>query len=543
MAEKELSFPTIEAKQRYDQLSPIRDHYLNRARDGACVTIPAVMPRSGFSSSSKLPTPYQSVGSRGVNSLASKMLMALLPPNTPFFKYLIPAQIIEQLSNGDEEAKSKAQAALANVEKAIMEEVDAAGIRAKAADIFQHLIIPGNVLVNVPKKKNSPVRTFHLDQYVVLRNPQGEVLEIIVKEQVSEASIPQDVKDRLAKQPSDMKSSEVDPHTGSVDPRLDMFTAIIYDRRQKTVFEWQEIEGVRFNQRTMPLDKSEWLPLRWKAIDGESYGRGFVEDYLGDLLSFEALSKAIITAASAAAKVIFLVRPNGTTNVRVLAEAPSGAIRQGNAEDVQALHLDKAADMRVALETMGQIEARLNDAFLMVAGVQRDAERVTAEEVRLVATELEETLGGTYTVLADEFQRPLVDMLTNRMTSSGIMPEMPKDLVRVSIVTGLEALGRGHDFRRLLSYWKAGVEAIGPEAMVIHHNVDELLRRLAVSTGIDEQGLTRSKDEVQAERQSLQQQALTQQVAPDIVKSLGRAVSPDSAAALLGGGGEQQQNG
>src|SRR5690349_15734025 len=88
------------ARTRYEQLSQVRDHYLTRARDASCVTIPAIMPRDGFNATSRLPTPYQSVGSKGINSLTSKLLLALLPPNMSFFKLGIPAEIVEQLSGG-----------------------------------------------------------------------------------------------------------------------------------------------------------------------------------------------------------------------------------------------------------------------------------------------------------------------------------------------------------------------------------------------------------------------------------------------------------
>jgi hypothetical protein len=41
------------------------------------------MPEEGFGPHSRLETPFSGVGSRGVNNLASKLLLALLPPNSP----------------------------------------------------------------------------------------------------------------------------------------------------------------------------------------------------------------------------------------------------------------------------------------------------------------------------------------------------------------------------------------------------------------------------------------------------------------------------
>ena len=42
-------------------------------------------------------------------------------------------------------------------------------------------------------------------------------------------------------------------------------------------------------------------------VDGEDYGRGRVEEFLGDLQSLESLTQAITEGSAAAAKVVFLV--------------------------------------------------------------------------------------------------------------------------------------------------------------------------------------------------------------------------------------------
>ena len=45
----------------------------------------------------------------------------------------------------------------------------------------------------------------------------------------------------------------------------------------------------------------------------EDYGRGRVEEFLGDLRSLESLSQALIEGSVVAAKVVFLVNPAATT--------------------------------------------------------------------------------------------------------------------------------------------------------------------------------------------------------------------------------------
>ena len=89
-----------------------------------------------------------------------------------------------------------------------------------------------------------------------------------------------------------------------------------------------------------------------------------------------------------------------------MAKAPNGAIIEGSAGDVSVLQANKFGDFRVALESMNRIEQRLQFAFLLNASVQRQAERVTATEVSLVANELQDALGGVYGILTTEFQLP-----------------------------------------------------------------------------------------------------------------------------------------
>ena len=45
-------------------------------------------------------------------------------------------------------------------------------------------------------------------------------------------------------------------------------------------------------------------------VDGECYGRGRVEEFIGDLKSLEALSQALVEGSAAAAKVVFTVSPS-----------------------------------------------------------------------------------------------------------------------------------------------------------------------------------------------------------------------------------------
>ena len=75
---------------------------------------------------------------------------------------------------------------------------------------------------------------------------------------------------------------------------------------------------------------------------------------------------------------------------------------------------------------MNRIETRLQFAFLLNSSIQRNAERVTASEIRFMAEDLEQALGGIYSILSQEFQLPFVMRKMAMMEKSKKLPKLPK---------------------------------------------------------------------------------------------------------------------
>ena len=151
------------------------------------------------------------------------------------------------------------------------------------------------------------------------------------------------------------------------------------------------------SRSTAPKNASPWLVLRFNTVDGEDYGRGRVEEFIGDLRSLNGLSQALVEGSSVAAKVGFMVSPSATTKPQTLAQSGNGAIIQGRPEDVGVISVGKQADFATAAQLAQQIETRIKEAFLMLN--VRDSERTTAEEVRMTQAELEQQLGGIFSLL------------------------------------------------------------------------------------------------------------------------------------------------
>lgn len=484
---------TSTAKGRYHALIGKRDPFLRRGRDAAKLTIPSLLPPDAHSGHDKLPTPFQGLGARGVNNLASKLLLALMPPNSPFFRFTIDDFTLEELTQ-QEGLRAEVEAALGKIERAVMQEIEAQAIRVSVGEALKQLLVAGNVLLYVAPEGG--LKVFRLDRYIVRRDPMGNVLEIIVQESVSPEALPEEIRKKLK-----------DVDKSGKDKTVDMYTRVYLEKDDWKIYQEVKGEKIPGTDGTYPKDKSPWIPLRFSKIDGEDYGRGYVEEYYGDLRSLEALTKAIVEGSAAAAKVLFFVNPNGVTQQRTITESENGAVRTGDAKDVSVLQLEKFADFRIAYETIETISQRLSFAFLLNTAVQRGGERVTAEEIRYMAGELEDALGGVYSILSQEFQLPLVTRLVFQLERKKKIPTLPKGVVKPTITTGLEALGRGHDLNKLDVFIGGVLQTFGSEVVSQYLNVGDYLTRRGTALGIDMKGLVRSEEEV---RQSQQQAAMAQ---------------------------------
>ena len=158
---------------------------------------------------------------------------------------------------------------------------------------------------------------------------------------------------------------------------------------------------------------------------------------------------------------------------------------------------------------MQQLERRINDAFLVMQ--VRQSERTTAEEVRLTQMELEQQLGGLFSLLTTEFLLPYLNRILNQFQKNGKIPRLPKDVVKPTIVAGVNALGRGQDRESLGQFLTVVSQTMGPEAVQKFINPEEVIKRLAAASGIDVLNLVRSMQELQAEQQQAQEMAMQQQ--------------------------------
>lgn len=521
------------AASRYARLASDRTIFLDTARECARLSLPYLLTPTGVINGQKLPTPWQSIGAKGANVMASKLMLSLFPVTATFFKLQINDGKLASDPNLDARIKSEIDLSLSKMERVIMQHVAESQDRVVLHQAMKHLIVTGNVLVYMG---SSGVKLYPLDRYVVVRDGDGQPTEIVTVESINRQFLPE----KFQKPKSSINRVDDNTATPSIDVTVGEDEAAVYTWAKLTDGQWrwrQEVDGeiIEDSYGKSPKNTTPWLPLRFNIVDGEDYGRGRIEEYLGDLKSLEGLMQAMVEGSAASAKVVFLVSPSATVKPATLAKAGNGAIIQGRPEDVSVVQVAKQADFSTAYQMITQLTQRLSEAFLILT--VRQSERTTAEEVRATQQELNEQLGGIYGNLTTELLRPYLQRKLFVLQRSGVLPKLPKGVVFPTVIAGIEGIGRGQDRESLMMFLQTVSQSLGPEAMMKFINPDEAIKRLAAAQGIDPLQLIKTAEERDNEMKQAQQQqmqATMMNQASDFAKSplMDPAKNPAAAETL-----------
>lgn len=488
-------------------MSAARQPYLDRARRVSALTIPSLVPPEGHTPTSSLEEPYESMGSRCVNHFAARLMLTLFPPGSKNFRLVLSPDVRKAAQDAGQ--TGSVEAALTQIEDLVHGAVEASAHRPKMYYLLRLLIVSGNAVIYWPKDKTPKV--FPLYQFVVERDGEGTPIRIITKEHVHPETLPESVRGLV-------KASAPRP-----DESVTVWTMV--ERQGQRWVTSQEVNGFAIpeGEGTFALDVCPWNVVGWTYIDGEPYARSMAEDYIGDLRAAEGLSKAILEGSLAAAKVLFLVRPGGSTKKKDLL-LPNLSVVDGLADDVTVAQMSKGYDFAVAKSTLDEVQTRLAYAFLLNSAIQRNGERVTAEEIRYMAGELENTHGGIYALLSTELQMWIVSLFLSRLKAAGVLPDLPKDDIAPTIITGVDALGRTQELQRLNAFIAVARETLGDQVLT-YINTSEYLSRLASAAGVAPNGLVATPEEVQAREQQAQQAEIARAATGPVINAVSRAAT------------------
>ena len=505
----------------YKTMEQDREPYLNKAKEAAKYTIPSLL-KDDNSKTQTLVQPNQSVGADGINNLSAKVTLAMLPPNQPFFKFDVDKDDVKQqaqMAGQDPTAFTNSVVrGLSLTEKMLVDYNEQNGDRICAGEAWKHLYVAGNVfLVHLPK---IGLKYYPLNRYVVKRDYCGNVLKAITTETIGFKALPKDIQDEIEKK---LKQKEGKEELKLEDKEFTLYTSYKLEGNYWTTY--QEVEGFEIpkTQGKYPKEICPFMALRYTRIDGESYGRGLIEEYIGDITYLDVLSKAIKEASLAASKFIMLVNPNGQTDIRALAKTKNGGFCSGRADDCTPLQANKYYDLKTAQEEKQILERRLYRVFLLAQAVQRDSERTTATEIQYMIRDLEEALGNHYSIMSKEFQLAYIKIsfFHLRKKKKNQLPDLIRDKkIKLTVTTGLEALGRGSDLTKLTMFGQTMMQ-FAQIAQATGMRINVIAEKVANSMNLDIQGLFPTEEEQQAMQQEAQEAEVMGKIAPNLINKSG----------------------
>lgn len=487
----------------YGKYSQDRKDYETRAENHAELTLPYVMRREGADKGT--PTPFaraQSYCGGLVNGLKSKMGLTLLPPSTSSFRFVPNAEQLGEQIGDNRAAMDDLNKQLSSYTARINASIEVQQIRPATFQMLEQQIIVGSVVAEKLPKDGLIIHT--LKSFAVKLDRRGRALGICIVETMYKEDLPEGIT------PKDDKQEEFELYT------------LVFKTEEGNWILQQELDGELVGEEITYKDDMD-LPFRylgWKWVAGDSYHRPYVEDYYDDMRQLNQLAELLTRGSLAAAKVLFLVDETvGRTDKKDIAEAPTGAYRYGNADDVKVVQANKNYDFQVPMEREANLKRELAKMFLSNESTTRDAERVTAFEVQVMARELESsTVGGIYSSMSLDYNKWLVHqiMLEEKITFEAIDTE---------ILTGLDALGRSQEAQKLDGY----VQRMATLGLMDYIAEEELVTRYASFDGIATEGLVKSSTEVEALRKQRQDAAIVAQGEASVANAAGDVVKQASA--------------
>jgi hypothetical protein len=493
-------------KERYEKLEVDRLQFLQRARHNAMLTIPSLMPLEGHDGKSHLIEPYQSLGAVGVVSLSSRVSMALIPAGRPHLRLDIPPK---QLLEMDGEVPPDVERSLAKGERLIQHGVERANWRASTLESSQQLIVAGSVTEQY--MPDNTIRVHRLDHFVWRRDERGRIIECVIKEFWDKDALPEGVSapgDSAVGMPGRSGTSEYD---------VCIFTGVrlmsdgTYNVRRETE------AGVRVGEaETYESDMVPFLFLTWSRTSGEDYGRSKVEEHVSDLRSLDSLSKQALEQGAMAAMNFVMVRPGATAQgVRNrITRISNGDVVLGDPESVELKQFTNSQGYQITADAIQRLEERLSRGFLLLAPGQRNAERVTATEIRRDIEELESVLGGTFSSISLEMMERRTILLLENMKAAGEFPNVNREDLQPTILTGLEALSRERDVERGIQ--AAQIVAQFGELGMMHIKFPVVLGKIMNGLGFPD--AVKSAEEVAQEQQQQQAMQMAQAAAPGVAQ-------------------------
>ena len=514
----------------FDHDDADRQESLDRARLCSSLSKPHILPPEGWDDGEALPTTFSALPSRGLTNLEGRLLLALFPVGMPFFKLRAASRFKydpevdpELLQAFDDRLRIHEMMMMARLEKDDNKSGTnsrRAGFRSRMRTAISQLLVTGDVLIQMTDQYQ--IRVHRRDNYVVRRDTGGDVMYMITREKIDPATLSEE----------QLESAGIVLEEISGKPVHDRLEDL-YTRIQWEPFSGRWVIDQQVREQTIVTSEEAFTPyfsVPYQLPPTAHYGRGIIEDNLGDVRALNELTERLLDFAAMSSKFMFVTDYSSQVRPQDLAlptgSCIQGRVQSGQVTDVAILRTDKAQDFGVVQNVRTQIASDISKVMMMEAEQLPTYERASRLHVERVAMELEGALGGVYAPIADALQIPLVERLRYQMTRDGALPSLPDDSVEIEAVTGISALSREGDQQRLLQLLQT-VSTMGPD-MLGRIDRGVLLDVLVRHSGIYEPGLVKTEEQVQQEQAAMQEQAMAGMAAEQAIQA-GGAVMQQAA--------------
>lgn len=497
------------ASQAWTALDGRRQAFLTRMERCASMTLPTLLLPQGHNfEADDVTHDYQSIGAQATNHLVNKLMLAMFAPSRPFAKLQAGKRTKEQLAQM-RLTQVQLDDILAAGERDAVRQLDAKAQRPILYQAFRHLVVLGNVLLVL---NPDHLRAMGLRTWCIKRNARGQMQELVIRERI--------LFDEL--DASIQELPMLKRYTGETEVEHYRWIKRVKGGRY-TMTQWinetllpQEFNG-RWTEEACP-----YRVITWNLADEANYGNGLVEEYRGDFEALSAMAESIVDGAILGTEFRWGVNPTGLTSVDDLQNSVNGDALPAAKDDVHVIQSGNTQALVTAQNISAAYEQRIARGFLMGSAVIRDAERVTQEEVRLTANELETAYGGVYSTLAASLQLPVARWLFNSIDLN-----LAGSDIEITILTGLDALSRGGDLEnfRMAMADLAQIAAL-PPALQERLRYNDIAGFIGQGRGVDLKQFLLTDEEVADNRQA----QAAERVAEETVTAGGQALAQQGTA-------------
>lgn len=495
----------------WSRLEGVKDPLMRRVERYASLTIPSIMLPNGFTpETTDQSHDFQSIGAQAVNHVTNKLMLSLFAPSRPFFKVQPDKATLEKLAVAGID-DIKLSPVLAKIEKDAVRELDARAQRPKLYTCVRQLVATGNVLLCLGPEE---LRAMSLRYFCVKRTATGKIHTLIIREKVKY--------DELEASVQAVTAGRYQP-----DSEVEHFKWISRKGNDLVMTQWvnQNQLPKEFNGK-WPEEECPYRVLTWNLADECDYAAGLVEEYVGDFESMSALSEAVVDGAILGSEFRWLVNPTGITSADDLNKSVNGDALPGIPADIAPTQGGNPNATEQARGLLKDFEQRIARGFLLNSAMTRDAERVTAEEIRATAMELETSFGGVYSTLAAGIQLPIAKWLLKAIDAS-----VNGTGLKVVVVTGLDALSRNGDLEnlRLALNDLAAATALPPQ-LLGRIKWNPMVAFIGQGRGVELDKFVMSEEEFQQTLKAQQQQRVNEAAATSAGQAQGEASAQPGTA-------------